>query len=190
MHPDHTDDPRATLRDETTHDFPHARAVFRNDSTSQSQRLTSAPVAQQWDQSLHQGFPLPVKHSAKSKLPAIPAECRSVAGVHSSAIDDAHSDRAVLLCHSLSDDRPADYATSAIGGFFPRTRPNSTSAGDAPQRKWCSQSFSRQIRLPPLFPSCSCPAKSSFCAGPMGVLSRKVKSRGRVATLLRGVSKR
>lgn len=189
MHPDHTDDPRATLREETTHDFPHARAVFHNNSTSQSQRLTSPPVPQQRHQSLRQGFPLPVRHSAKSKRPAIPAARRPVVGVHFSAVDDAHSERAVLLCHSLSDDRPADYATSAIGGFFPRTRRNSTSAGDAARRKWCSQPFSRQILRPPLFQSCSCSAKSSFCAGPMGVLSRKVKSRSRAPTLLRGVSK-
>ena len=71
--------------------------------------------------------------------------------------------------------------------FFLRNLWNSTSAGDAAQRKWCSLSFSRQILLSPLFQSCICPSESSFFAGPKGVLSRAVKSLGRALTLLRGV---
>lgn len=139
LNPGHTDAPRATLRGDSTHDFPRARAVFHNNSTSQSQRLTSPSVPRQPVRSLHQDFPLPVRQSGKSKLPALPAAYRPVDGVRWFAIDAAHSDRAVLLCHSLPDDRPAGCATSAIGCFFPRTLRSSTSAGGAAQRTCCFQ---------------------------------------------------
>jgi hypothetical protein len=47
----------------------------------------------------------------------------------------------------------------------------------------------KQRRFRPGGDSCTDLSNSSFCGGPMGVLSRKIKSRGRAPTLLRGVFK-